>query len=203
MTLSDRLCAITSIGLLVVSLTACLLREATTRSPADMRDLIVDVSFLPDGWYVDFPPQPCPKPGREEASLCVQFRRKGFEALAQHELARFPNKRKAASEWQRGEGFFSAGRLTPWETPTELPYKSFVADQFQFACADIKAASQFRLCQAKGQYGEYISMFSTWVAPEYMTFQDVEGILKAIDERMAKGLGKPLPGNSTATPAVR
>ena len=40
------------------------------------------------------------------------------------------------------------------------------------------------------RYDEYISVFDTIMSPEYMTLKDLEGVLKAIDERMARNLGK-------------
>jgi hypothetical protein len=40
------------------------------------------------------------------------------------------------------------------------------------------------------RYDEYISVFSTTVSPEFMTLKNLEGILRAVDERMARNLGK-------------
>jgi hypothetical protein len=47
---------------------------------------------------------------------------------------------------------------------------------------------------ATAQYGPFISVFSAPIGVEYgMTTDDMEYILRAIDERMAQCLGKELP----------
>jgi hypothetical protein len=46
------------------------------------------------------------------------------------------------------------------------------------------------VCQAVGQYGRYMTRFHTFMNPETMTPSDLEGILMAIDERMALYLEK-------------
>jgi len=38
------------------------------------------------------------------------------------------------------------------------------------------------------RYDEYISVFDTIMSPEYMTLNDLEKVLRAIDERMARYL---------------
>lgn len=82
----------------------------------------------------------------------------------------------------------------PWSVPAELPYQSSVADRFRFACYG-RDGSSVQICQAVGQYEEYIVAFDIHMDsehPDCMSFKDLEGILIAIDERMALYLGKDM-----------
>jgi hypothetical protein len=189
-------------GLLLLGMVSCSLSRAlpTPTPPAvPIHDCLVDVSVFPQGWSADFSPHQYDLPGRvlpgrAQEGVSIQLRSKGFGALAHHDVLRYQNKQRAADEYHRQQPgvFFSAGRLTPWEAPEALSYESPIADQFRLACADIEVAGRFRLCTAQGQYDEHLSTFSTWVSPDYMTYANLERVLKAIDERMAHCVGRPI-----------
>jgi len=49
------------------------------------------------------------------------------------------------------------------------------------------------MCKMIAQYEEYFVLFSADMLPAAMTFEDLEHVLRAIDERMAQCLKKPLP----------
>lgn len=99
--------------------------------------------------------------------------------------------RRVQREW-----FYNAFRITPYITPDWMEYRSMVAGQTRFACADFQDYTEppYRRCVAVGQYyEEYISAFSFSVSPpERMT--DYTGFLEqmpqAIDERMAHYLAE-------------
>ncbi len=96
--------------------------------------------------------------------------------------------RRYAAERQR---FFfdSSNLISPWQTPEVLDYHSATADEFQLACAKIKCHScldgEFTACGAIARYGAFVSMFNVWMSPEYMTHDQLETMLRTIDERMA------------------
>lgn len=157
----------------------------------ELERLLVDVSLFPSKWYVDIPPFPYYWLEGAETSAAIQLRLQGSNALATHRLFRYRDAAKAMAEYHRqmpGE-FYSADRLTPWEPPEALPYQSSVADQFRFGCAIIGRSQsdpdRFTTCKAMAQYGKYLSIFATWISPDGMQLEDLERILKAIDERMA------------------
>ncbi len=160
----------------------------------ELERLLVDISLFPAAWYLDIPPFPWYWLEGAEASAAIQFRLQGSNALATHRLFRYRETAKATTEYHRQmpKEFYSADRLTPWEPPEALLYQSSVADQFQFGCAVIgrsqSAPDHFTMCKTVGQYGKYLSIFSTWVAPEGMALEDLERILRTIDERMAQHL---------------
>lgn len=91
-------------------------------------------------------------------------------------------KRVLPAEFNSG----SIASLTPWEPPAELPYISPVAEQFHFACHLGKIKQTVQVCEALGQYENYLVRFHTHVGPGYMTYKDIETILMAIDEIMAQ-----------------
>jgi len=41
------------------------------------------------------------------------------------------------------------------------------------------------MCNMIGQYEEYFVRFNSHISPDFMTYADLERVLKAIDERMA------------------
>jgi len=43
-----------------------------------------------------------------------------------------------------------------------------------------------------GQYDEYFVIFNTYMSPDFMTYEDLERVLRAIDERMAHYLAEDI-----------
>ncbi|MBC7264515.1 MAG: hypothetical protein H5T64_09220 [Chloroflexi bacterium] len=167
-------------------------RPKTRAQPVNMYDLMVDVSAFPQGWDVEFgPSHPPPRKHLrgESEGLYVQFAR-GFDHGAMHIVCRYTNDLTATVSFYVDNEFpnLREAMITPWAVPEGWSYESPVADRFKFACAELEILGRFRSCSAVAQYGEYISVFRSKVSPEYMTLQDLERILKAIDERMAQHL---------------
>jgi hypothetical protein len=85
----------------------------------------------------------------------------------------------------------------PSNGPPDWTYRSEIADQFRLVCGNMKASDvtdsegEWLYCTALGRYGSYLSEFSTRVSEEHgMTQDELQGVLKAIDERMAEQLHK-------------
>jgi hypothetical protein len=159
-------------------------------------DLLIDVSVFSPDWHRDGPAKEAPyelKPSDVEEDLYIQFSPSDSMARATHAICRFRDTQAAASGYRcfLNSWFYNADRVTTWEAPDWMQYRSTVADQFQFACADFyggypKTRSQH--CVAVGQYKEYVSAFSIGVSPpEGMTDHSMllEQVLQTIDERMA------------------
>lgn len=109
--------------------------------------------------------------------------------VAVHEVYRYSSEQRAAREFDRQIPiWFPRGETwTSWVVPAELPYQSPVASRFYLACASHES---IRMCGVIAQYDEYFIRFSTHMSPDFMTYADLEGVLKAIDDRMASYLGK-------------
>ena len=114
-------------------------------------------------------------------------------------IYRFRDSQTAAKRYRNlaaGWWFYNADRVTPYEVPDWMQYRSPVANQFRFACADFyggypKVRSE--RCVAVGQYEEYVAAFSISISPPESMGDHamlLEQILQAIDERMAHFLAE-------------
>lgn len=179
--------------------TATLLRVwPVTRAPAvDTRALLIDASAFPPGWYRAFEPEPIPKREYgERESLHVAFAHEGLEpyrASASHRVYRYRNELDCAILYTlefSGKGFPNHIMTTPWDVPEEWSYRSPIADHFRFECGELDSVPPEWICETVAQYDEYVSVFGSRLSADYMTLEDLERILVAIDERMALHLGK-------------
>ncbi len=176
----------------------------TTRTPAvDMYELMIDLSAFPEGWRSWFGPVHTPERAHgehgEREALYIVFYPQGLDRelhFADHTVFRYRNELDAAIVYYgdfRGGQFRPWNMITPWAVPEKWSYESVVADRLKFACGELDmspVAPPRWDCTAVAQYDEFISIFATELSPDYMTLEDVERILVAIDERMAFHLGK-------------
>lgn len=161
----------------------------------ELERLLVDQTLFPLSWYVESPPRPWgwKDSGGAEATAAVNFRQSGSRARATHMLFRYRDIESAAAQYHLLPWvFYSADRLTPWESPEGLSYQSLTADQFRFGCAEIGLSvtdpNRFATCHVAGQYGKYLSIFTVWVVlngTSGMSLEDLQPILQALDERMS------------------
>ena len=165
------------------------------------RDLLIDLSVFPDGWQVSVPPSSPTERLVQIGSSQIEFQASADPLIgAIHSVFRFNGERAADARfdrmlpsWFNSSSVFS---ITPWQTPAQLPYHSPTSDKSRFACHDTSAGGRATICQFMAQYDEYIIVFHTVMTPEdmqprsYMTFADLERILKAIDELMLLYLGQ-------------
>jgi hypothetical protein len=157
-----------------------------------MHDLIVDATIFPPGWRIVRGPEPYPERSElawGDENLVVGLQPTGDKGFASHYVFKFRNEASAMYDhfWILRQGFlFPSGRESK-EISAEWTYRSPIANDWQFACTDYGKTVR---CTAMARYDEYISVFDTTTSPELMTLKDLEGILRAIDERMAKSLGK-------------
>lgn len=158
----------------------------------EIEELLLDVSAFPVGWSADAegPRAPAKAPlgglkSIERTELFFYVRGGG----AVEEIHRFQSTGDAIQEFERqlGIAFFVGKYDTPWIIPLALPYQSPIADQFHFACSEQGSIS---MCRMIGRYEEYLVKFNTHMSPDFMTYEDLECVLQAIDERMAQYLGK-------------
>jgi hypothetical protein len=160
-------------------------------TPVELKSLLVELSSFPPNWEVYFSARADPYVAVD--NIYVAFRPTDESDLAQHWVYLYPDEPSARQDWWSDSRGYSADRVTPWETPAELPYQSPVADQFRFFCADFDVgpfgvSGVYTLCWAVARYGRYLSEFSTFLSPEHMTWADIERILQDIDRRMAERL---------------
>lgn len=173
--------------------TLCTPREPprTTTGPVDIHDLMIDASVFPRGWQVWHGPGAIPERERgERDSLYVVFHYEGLEPTsvgAHQAMFRYADGQDAANVYSAfcDDEFLPWNMVTPWAVPEEWSYESPVADRFRFACGEKDFLGPYWTCKAVGQYGTYISLFTTDLSPDYMRLEDIERIMAGIDERMA------------------
>lgn len=164
----------------------------------NLNDLLLDVSSLPPYTEVWEGPSRLPRDPsldlNSEDNLSIFFELPGSSRPSSHFLYKFPN--TLSSWWAYGSAlrfaFYDPSRYN-WKTPDGWSYKSPNADDFNFKCAEIESyttpnPSMFTRCSALARYGEIISEFSTPLVPKVMELDDVERILREIDEHMANQL---------------
>ena len=198
-----RLCLLPSVGvLLLLAAVSCSLDSfpqgfvsPVTPLPFTLDQLLLDESVFPAGWRASGPPSSALEGRGQVDDLMIEIRCLAGSSHALHDIYRYEDERAARRRFRRYSDFSSAERITPWETPADLDYESRAAERFRFACADFRAhpAGQYTVCQAMGQYNEFISIFSISFFRENMAncmaWSDLEQILETIDERMAHYLG--------------
>lgn len=183
------------IGLCAITLGGCWVLDMLSGPKADA--LLLDESAFRLG-TVTTPRGPFALRGAEEI-VGRSFSLQGQEYASQMVL-RFQNERGAEIKFtdlrhtEFRDDLYNNAR---WLVPSELPYRSPVAAQFYLACLRTEDDST-PSCQAIGRYSKYVTLFSAKLHSDLMTFADLERVLRAIDERMARVLGKPLPPPATS-----
>ena len=164
-----------------------------SRAPAvDTRALLIDASAFPLGWYACFDAERVPeREYGERESLHVGFAHAGLEPYtvgASHTVYRYRNELDATILYTlefSGRGFPKWNMITPWTVPEEWSYHSTAADRFTFACGEFDFLGPKWTCKTVAQYDEYISVFRSELSPDYMTLEQLERVLVAIDDRMS------------------
>ncbi|MGB9873251.1 MAG: hypothetical protein ACPLYD_16540 [Anaerolineae bacterium] len=174
-----------------------LLFSCAPKKPAPERafttmDLLISLSDMPAGWkiirgpgelkdyfstkdssWIAFVVSPTGSPGRDGAV---------------HRVYRYRSANNAREVY---EDLIRPG--IPGKTPVGWIYQSPVAASSYFACYDYEGREPYPVCEYAAHYEEYVVVFHSWLIPDYMSLQDIERVIKAIDIRMAQYLGKPLP----------
>jgi len=177
-----------------------MLQEAPPEREFEIEELLIDASAFPPGWETDSegPHIPAGQAPLGGGPMSLQRRVLFFHVCgggggAFEQIYRMTSVRGAAKEFERQMTvwFPTRGYWTPWEHPIEVLYERSVADRFHMACArDLARPDLAQKCHFIGQYEEYLVWFSTDMSPTFMTYEDLERILQAIDEQMTQHLGK-------------
>ena len=173
----------------------------TIRVPAE--DLLIDdLSVFPAGWSITsgpFSARHLPHVLQDQGAIDfadIEFapsnRTQPWSLPTAAQIVwNFGDSLNATLEFYRR--FRPSGPILSKEEMGGWSYHSKVANRFQLYCEVVEPIPEAHIeggwisCVAIGQYGEFISLFSTPIGAEYnMTTEDLERILKAIDERMAR-----------------
>jgi len=187
-----------ALGIVLILLSSCT-KPASVERTFSMQDLLVDASVFPEGWEISSGPRFVEW---DHWSSSYGFWLVGFQTdsdVPRHtamlyvyqyhnmKIAQQVYERRTTSTEHRGEklpdntcgGLSAAQSLLTCKTLTmyESGYKQMN-------------------CGWSGLYDEYIVHFGTWLVPERMSLDDMQGIICAIDAHVGPYFEQPLESHS-------
>lgn len=176
-----------------LSLFSCVPEQPAPQRPFTTMKLLIDLPDMPPGWKVSWGPERSEDYISSQDSSVIAFVVSGVSLPfgregALHSIYRYRSARAAKGVY---EELVLPGQVG--ETPADWTYQSQVADQSYFACYDYEGREPYPICEWSARYEEYVVIFHSWLVPGYMSLEDMERVIRAIDARMAEYLGKPLP----------
>ena len=173
--------------------------EEVTPGPG-MSARVLDASAFREDWVLCMGPWPPPDRAAgergESDSLYVQFCHDAEECRdfgAEQGLFLYRDEAAANAAFDRDFSLrefpdLGTSMLTGWNVPDEWAYQSRVADELEFACAEVDidrvGPPEWR-CKCVARYAQYISTLNSVLSPQCMSLRDLAQVLEAIDARMA------------------
>jgi len=121
----------------------------------------------------------------------------GPGGVAVHEIYRYEFIESAQHEYGRQLDilFPDTQYYDKWHPREDLQTALTFADESHVACANRKLLSGGTVinCRMLARYQEYVVRFSTQVVPPYLTFEDLAGIFKNLDDKFASAVGARNP----------
>jgi len=183
--------------LLVVYLCVSCIEGPPPERGFSAEDLMLEASAFPEGWEateIGDIPGPIAGPAHEYERVRRSFigpirSRIGNMTTATQSVYRYGGTRTAAEKFEakRKQYFKSDAFTSEWKVPDGLSYQSSLADRFHLGCTYYSTG---QVCQALGQYEEYVVRIFVDVYPDSdVTYTDFERILEAMEERVMFHLG--------------
>lgn len=171
--------------LMVISMlvmVACGQRSAGGTSSAcrpEVQSLLIDATAFPEGWVASSPERP---PDHHGA-----IRRCGvdfyvYDGVAVQEIYQYETGEEASREFTRQLDVFFTERPidTPWEVPPLPGPASPAADEYRLACS---IQGKESMCRALARYGHFVVRFNTHMSPDFMTYENLQLVLRAINDK--------------------
>ena len=151
------------------------------------KDLLLDEQPFPSGWQVD----PCLHCDDELSQSSRSFGRTGIPGHVLQDVFHFKDEQDAQAKFQRYE------ETTPHQPPPGIPYRSPVADDQYLRCGidDPAGVSVCRAGQRYGTYFIYLFFDMDQGLDDGLQFEEVETILRALDEHVSTQLDIPMPAD--------
>ena len=167
----------------------CYILKTPPARDCPIESLVLDESVFPGEAVAEPILSPLPRAAWESAGRGI-FLKKGGGLI--HDIYRYRTASRAAKEFEKRKQltFVETATSGSWETPSEVTYRSPIADRYYLACG---MEHKIYMCFMLAQYEEYYVFFNAHMSEKGMTFEALERALRAIDERMARCLGKPWP----------
>jgi hypothetical protein len=174
-----------------ISLVGCQLRREVAILA---HDLLLPLEQLPASWEMGGTPRPMgPRIGfGNEDDSYVSFKPQSADTNAFNYVLYYRTLKAAEAAYDElllSE--FNSNSIAvdqPWKPLPELSQVSMEADQFRTACTINNIAGPQQVCKVIARYGQYIAIFHSVIGPDYMSHQQFENLLQALDETMVRGL---------------
>ncbi len=182
--------------LLSVALLACRALQKPPKHDCPIKSLVLDETVFPPGSHASFLESPLPYAAWASAGRTIYLPR----GIANHDVYQHKTPKLAAEDFlaNKKARFAEDEHTGPWSTPSEVSYRSPIADQYYVACGNEWGA---QLCIMVAQYEEYYVLVTAHISEDGMTYADLEKVLRAVDEKMSHCLGKSLSSTPTPTAA--
>jgi hypothetical protein len=173
---------------LSLTISSCSKIQTPTPHVRDLRiiDLLIGLSDMPKGWSVKIQPQQFREVGAFDAAE-IAFVSSSEEPRngASIGVYNYANTEEATRVFDRQYKVRVFGNIpTTWNNP------QVSANQYTVGCYNREGREPY-VCTWAAQYQEFVVLFDTWIIPEYMTFEDFEKVVVAIDNRMTLYLESP------------
>jgi len=147
-------------------------------------ELLINLTSMPANWLVSRAPGKVEDHLSTDDSSMIGFSVEvdGVQHTAAERIYRYGSSAKAQKVYE--EMVLPAQIGT---TPQEWKYQSSIADQSRFTCYNHEQQG-LRVCKWSGRYEEYVLTFHSHLVPGYMTIDDMEKVIKAIDTQMGQYL---------------
>ena len=163
-----------------------------TSSPQPLHDcppesLVLDETVFPLDSRAGELLVPLPDGGGASAGRTIYLGRRG---IANHDVYPYKRPEGADQEFRRQKDRIRSSTIDEqWSVPEGFMYSSPIAEQYYVACG---VDGGIPMCIMIAQYDNYFVFFNAHMYPDEMTFEDMERVLRAIDERMASCLNRDL-----------
>ena len=174
-------------------LKGCYILQTPPARDCPIERLVLDERVFPGEATAEPILSPLPRAAWESAGRDIFLKAGG---KLSHNVYRYRTAERAAREFEKRKRltFLETPTRGPWETPAEVAYRSPIANRYYLACGQDRHTYT---CFMLAQYEEYYVWLNAHIEGG-MTFEALEQALRAIDERIARCLGKPWPGEQNA-----
>jgi len=181
-------CSIMCLLFVVIGYLPSWLPATSRKPPVDIRTLVINVENLPPGWTLDGSPESYPSHSDldwGEMNWITRFQSVRYQGFASQSVFKFRNQLAAIYGEYRiiNQGYLFDKSSSNVDTPS---YKSQYANSWELNCR--KGDGDIRVCNVIARYDEYVTYFLIAAPQSQITREDIENILSAIDNLMAKNL---------------
>lgn len=182
--------------LLIVTACSAPSEEKRSRLETALRQCLLDLSEMPNGWRTSALPRRSSLLGQPQARRAIAGVETRFKFSGQAKVARayqhillFKSPSLARHTYENAPVFERFTLTVPWQESDMISLAELSADAFFLACAEGMGNSgtedfAYTDCTGVAQYGRAFVAFSSLIAPEFMSRAQYIQVLQDIDRNM-------------------